>query len=94
MSQVSVLNIAIPVTGIIGCFVSGQLLKKFSRETLLWYGDLCCCITLATMGLYIKFLEHQPDSVHYQQTILVSLFLYLFSFNISLGPVFWVLSSP
>lgn len=74
----------------LGTFVTGILLAKFGRKTILQFGTLLGGIgnLLLTIGFFIKGPSDEGGVG--QGIILVGLFLYMAVFGISLGPIVWL----
>lgn len=63
-------------------WLSGKIIDKFGRKSLLLYGELLCISTLLLLSIF-GFLGLTEPSKY---VILV----YMFSFGISLGPIVWI----
>lgn len=65
--------------------LSGVLSNRFGRRTLILFGNAGCCFCLFLMAIF----EFYNNTVMNDLTILM-VYLFLFSFGFSLGPVIWV----
>ena len=76
---------------VIGTFITGFLLIKFGRKTILQLGTLGASI--GNVLIFIGFLlngQGDDASTTGQPFILIGLFLYMGVFGISLGPIVWL----
>lgn len=88
--QVSILATAgIGIVNVIMTIVSMWLIDRVGRRPLLSTGIAGMAISLGTLG----FLFHRPANVGLAKLAVVTLMIYVASFAISLGPVFWLLIS-
>ncbi len=71
--------------------ISGYLTNKYGRRTILLIGDGFCCLFLLLIGIlcYVYTLNEKEDFFFLTVLIILMIFLYEISFNISLGPVTW-----
>lgn len=77
---------------VIGTFITGFLLIKFGRKTILQFGTLAGGIgnVLVFIGFFLNGRADDPDSNPGQYFILFGLFIYMGVFGISLGPIVWL----
>ena len=77
---------------VIGTFITGFLLIKFGRKTILQFGTLAAGIgnVLVFIGFLINGQAKDGESSSGQPFILLGLFLYMGVFGISLGPIVWL----
>jgi len=76
---------------VLGTLVTGFLLFKFGRKTIVQYGTLLegAANLLVAIGFFIKGDQTSADSAG-QGLILTGLFLFMGVFGLSLGPVVWL----
>ena len=82
--------LSIGITNVIGTVVAILLLDRVGRRKLLLVGTTGCIVTLGTLGAYFASGWLQDNA---PWLALVSLILYIASFAIGLGPVFWLMIS-
>ncbi|MCW2968218.1 MAG: sugar porter family transporter [Solirubrobacteraceae bacterium] len=83
-------TVFIGVTNLVFTIVAVQLLDKVGRRALLLVGTAGCTLSLAVLGLFFasKSLQHDAGWL-----ALTSLIVYIASFAVGLGPVFWLMIS-
>lgn len=75
---------------VMGTFLTGFLLLKFGRKTILQFGTIMAGVSniLIFVGFMLNSRLGEEESG--QPLILLGLFLYMGVFGISLGPVVWL----
>jgi len=83
-------TVFIGVTNVVFTIVAVLLLDRLGRRAFLLTGTIGCVVSLITLGLYFQVpaLQHHADWL-----ALVSLIVYIASFAMGLGPVFWLMIS-
>ncbi|GAC1394573.1 MAG: sugar porter family MFS transporter [Ktedonobacteraceae bacterium] len=76
------------VVNVIGTIIAIFLLDRVGRRPLLLIGSVGMAVSLAAMGIFFAL-----GANHIGVLILISLLVYIISFAIGMGPVFWLLSS-
>ncbi|MFN4146747.1 MAG: sugar porter family MFS transporter [Runella sp.] len=85
-------TVGVGVVNTLSTFVAIYFLDKWGRKPLLYTGLIGTALSLATVGLAFAFKESLSTSV--QQTMLIGgVYVYIFFFAISLGPLGWLLIS-
>ena len=77
---------------VLATFVTGMLLAKFGRKTLLQagiVGEAISCLLVA-IGFMLKKTIDADDSSVDEALILIGLFLFMGVFGLSLGPIPWL----
>lgn len=70
-------------------FISGRISDKLGRRTILMWGNATCTVLLFLMGILILINDSSPSNILGFASIITT-FLYLFAFSLSLGPLIWV----
>jgi sugar porter (SP) family MFS transporter len=82
--------LAVGVTNVVFTIVAVLVLDRIGRRPLLIVGTVGCIVTLAVLGVFFasSSLQHSAPWL-----ALVCLIVYIASFAIGLGPVFWLMIS-
>jgi sugar porter (SP) family MFS transporter len=83
-------TVFVGVTNVVFTIVAVMLLDRIGRRALLLIGTIGLTVALAILGVYFSVPAIQHDASY---LALVGLLLYIASFAIGLGPVFWLLIS-
>ncbi|KAJ3658706.1 hypothetical protein Zmor_010431 [Zophobas morio] len=83
--------IIVGVFQVFGTIVSSVVVDRLGRRILLLVSSVFTCLTLVTLGLYFRL--NLSDVVWLSWLPLFSLVVYIFTFNVGLGPVPWVVMS-
>jgi sugar porter (SP) family MFS transporter len=83
-------TVFIGLTNLIATIVAVLLLDKFGRRVFLLVGTVGLTVALVLLGLFFHSTSIQND---YSWLALGALILYIASFAIGLGPVFWLMIS-
>ena len=83
-------SLGIGIINVLMTVVALRLLDRVGRRTLLFVGVTGMSVSLFTLGL--AFVNHMPETLSTVLAI-VSLMVFVSSFAISLGPIFWLLNS-
>jgi sugar porter (SP) family MFS transporter len=83
-------TVTVGITNVVFTIVAVMLLDKVGRRTLLLIGTVGLTVALAVLGVYfaIPAMQHHAGYV-----ALIGLLVYIASFAIGLGPVFWLMIS-
>jgi sugar porter (SP) family MFS transporter len=83
-------TVSVGITNVVFTIVAVMLLDKVGRRTLLLIGTVGLTVALAVLGVYftVPALQHSAGYV-----ALIGLLLFMASFAIGLGPVFWLMIS-
>lgn len=83
-------SLGVGIVNVVMTVVALRLLDRAGRRTLLFIGVTGMSFSLFTLGL--AFINHVPETL---STVLAigSLMLFVSSFAISLGPIFWLLNA-
>jgi MFS family permease len=83
-------TVFVGVTNVVFTIIAVLLLDRIGRRVLLLIGTIGLTLSLAALGVY--FLS--PDLQHHASYLaLLALLVYIASFAIGLGPVFWLMIS-
>ena len=82
--------LSVGITNVIFTIVAVLILDKVGRRPLLIFGTIGCVIALAALGIFFasSTLKHDAPGI-----ALVCLIVYIGSFAVGLGPVFWLMIS-
>src|ERR1700744_2632690 len=82
--------LSVGITNVIFTFVAVLLLDRVGRRPLLIVGTIGCVIALVALGIFFasSTLKHDAPGI-----ALVCLIVYIGSFAVGLGPVFWLMIS-
>src|ERR1700744_5826660 len=82
--------LSVGITNVIFTFIAVLLLDRVGRRPLLIVGTIGCVIALTALGVFFasSTLKHDAPGV-----ALVCLIVYIGSFAVGLGPVFWLMIS-
>jgi sugar porter (SP) family MFS transporter len=83
-------TVFVGVTNVVFTIVAVLLLDRVGRRVLLLIGTIGLTVSLAALGVYFLSPELQH---HASYLALVALLVYIASFAIGLGPVFWLMIS-
>jgi hypothetical protein len=67
-----------------------ELMKKYGRKTLLQFGGIMLILPLSMMCIGFA-IEPQTENIAPKILIVVSLFIYMGSFGLTLGPIVWLM---
>ncbi len=79
-------TVSLGISNFLGCLLSVWLLDRIGRKKLLLIGIFGMTVGLLCLSIFSFLNAHFIDKIS-----VVSLFIYVFSFAIGLGPVTWVL---
>jgi MFS transporter, SP family, sugar:H+ symporter len=89
------INVITGAVSIVACFVATAVIDKVGRKPLLLIGSIGMSITLAVMGLVFVTANMSNGALELVGSsgpiALIAANLYVFFFNISWGPVMWVM---
>lgn len=89
----TLINLTNVMGGVVSMFASifsSMMINKVGRRVILLVGNAFCFISLTLICIIIPMQESNLETVHFKIANLTSLFIYIISFSLSLGPVFWV----
>ncbi len=89
-NQSITLALFVGVTNVVFTVFAVMLLDRVGRRKLLIGGTIGCALSLATLGL---FFNSKALMSHGEVIALVALIVFIASFAIGLGPVFWLMIS-
>ena len=89
------INIVVACVGAVGCLMMIFLVDAWGRRPLLKVGSIIIFFTLLTLAFIFMNVEKDVYGVidlgHYKILTLVIVSLYVFVFNLSWGPVVWIM---
>ncbi|CAD8196871.1 unnamed protein product [Paramecium octaurelia] len=80
----NILNLFIPLLGILGAYLMGFLLNKITRKNFFLLGAVSCVLIEFPLG-YMTSLQEQPAIL-----VVIFIFLFILLFSTTIGPAFWV----
>jgi sugar porter (SP) family MFS transporter len=83
-------TVFVGVTNVVFTIIAVLLLDRVGRRTLLLTGTICLTLSLILLAVYFTSSTLQQDAPY---LALVALLLYIASFAVGLGPVFWLMIS-
>lgn len=75
---------------IIGGLITGILLVKFGRKTLLQYGTFIAAMAHIMVGLGFFFKYTLEEETAGQVFVLIGLVIFMAAYSFSLGPIIWL----
>lgn len=81
-------NVCNGLVSLCASFFSSIMINKFGRRIILLIGNAFCFFSLTVNCILIS--DSKADNLTYQVLNLIFLFIFIISYSLSLGPVFWV----